>query len=603
MIGLAGMRRVFYQPVQTMYKTLWVLGWFGILLGSFSQGWSKSSLEGYFFDSIDIRVDKTFHYEKVLRKDWKISTDETLLFEHSPIRFLGIHDELVYQRTISLSDTLSGLTFYLDFPGIDGIFSVTLNGKYIGGHSERNLPVRMQCPAHVLRFDRPNVLVIRVDTRLNYRDSFPLLPRFGGIPVLGGGLYRPPVLRAMPPMLRSVQLDSLRRNRLRVQMTFDSLLTVDPSVRFHPRLIQIRDGRQLWKPRRGTLVDSSRTAMFWIDRINLTPWSPTDPVRYRLAVDIVQGTTLLSSQWITFGYTRQEIRDQVLYMNGEPFRLKGVDWVEGRELKTLGDTTRHLQLEQDLDRIRNLGANVIRVKGGMPPEDLLNLCDKIGVGVLAELPIRSLPPRLLTSRDLMRRCKATLEGMVRAYKHHPSLLAWGLGQGWVAGDSLSDMFLARLAGTLRELDSQRWRYAEFSELLDTLSCLDRAVIPAPKSREDTLRPDVWYTVIVPRPALSVDPEILFKNQALEIKNRMAPLMENSLGVLVGPLRDFEGDSPFLFWGGRGQAHRFRAGLLDSSDAVQLPYEAVSALYHQRPFQGLYPETLSTGDSLSLQILA
>jgi hypothetical protein len=603
MIGLAGMKRVLHETVQTMFKMLWIVGWFGILLGLFSEGWSKSSPDGYFFDSIDIRVDKTFLYEKVLGQDWKISTDETLLFENSPICFLGIYDELVYQRTFSLPDTLSGLTFYLDFPRVDGIFSVSLNGKYIGGHSERNLPVRIRCPVHLLHFDRPNAITVRVDTRLNYRDSFPLLPRFAGIPVLGGGLYRAPVLRAVPPMMSSVQLDSLHRDRLRVRVTFDSLLTVDQSVRFYPRLIRDRDDRQVWRMRRGIPVDSSRTAMFWIDRVNLTPWSPTKPVRYRLAVDVLQGTTLLSSQWITFAYTRQEIRDQVLYLNGEPFRLKGVDWVEGKELKTLEETTWRLQLEQDLDRIKSLGANAIRVKGGIPPEELLNLCDEKGVGVLAELPIRSVPPQLFTSPDLMARCIATLEGMVRAYKHHPSLFAWGLGQGWVAGDSLSDMFLTRLAGTLRELDSQRWRYAELTEHSDTLSCLDRSVLPAPQSGESTLCPDVWYTVMVPRPALSVDSEILFKNQALEIKNRMVPLIENAAGILVGPLRDFKGDSPYLFWGGRGQAHRFRAGLVDSSDTVQLPYEAVSALYHQKPFQGLYPDQLSTGDPFSLQILA
>ncbi len=124
---------------------------------------------------------------------------------------------------------------------------------------------------------------------------------------------------------------------------------------------------------------------------NIAPWSPDSPTIYRLRLEL-RGPDgqLADSREINWGLRDFRTRELHFELNNAPIELRGASVVWHRWLR---DPAAH-ELAFDpgwfqrniVDRLKSAGANTLRFHLGLPPEDLLDLCDRRGLMVQMEWP-------------------------------------------------------------------------------------------------------------------------------------------------------------------------------------------------------------------------
>ena len=86
-------------------------------------------------------------------------------------------------------------------------------------------------------------------------------------------------------------------------------------------------------------------------------------------------------------------------------------------------------MAKKIDIKMNLGANLIKIKYGAPNPILVNLCDKYGIMVLAELPLYDLPQSMYNLDEIKVKMRNLTDRYVSIYGTNPSLVAWGIFDG------------------------------------------------------------------------------------------------------------------------------------------------------------------------------
>ncbi len=161
---------------------------------------------------------------------------------------------------------------------------------------------------------------------------------------------------------------------------------------------------------------------------NVRPWSHETPTRYRVvtmlrdpAGEIVEVGTICT------GFRSIEVTGNELLINGAPVLLHGVNLHEhdpehGRAVPR--ELTRH-----DLVLMKTHNLNAVRAAHYPHDEHLAELCDELGLYLIDEANVESHGRQTSLCHDP--RYGAAIiervERMVRRDKHHPSIIAWSLG--------------------------------------------------------------------------------------------------------------------------------------------------------------------------------
>lgn len=159
------------------------------------------------------------------------------------------------------------------------------------------------------------------------------------------------------------------------------------------------------------------------------------------------------------------VRDGVYLLNGTPFRFQGVnrheiDSADGRVMT-------RARMEQDARLIKDACFNAVRTAHGTHHPLWYEICDRIGLAVLAEANVEShglsyLSCVLPGDRPEWRPAVLErIERMVRTLRNHPSVVLWSLGNEAGYGDAFS-----AAAKLVRELDSRPIQYADMNAVAD-----------------------------------------------------------------------------------------------------------------------------------------
>ena len=168
------------------------------------------------------------------------------------------------------------------------------------------------------------------------------------------------------------------------------------------------------------VVETQILATFTIDRPVL--WSPANPSLYQCDV------TLKSNYGVSRMTERFGLRS-FEFVKGGPFKLNG-------ERLLIRGTQRHedhagvgAAMTEDLMRkemqlIKDLGANFIRLGHFQQSRTILNLCDELGLLVWEEIPwCRG----GLGGEGYKEQARRMLRNLIDQHRNHPSIIIWGLG--------------------------------------------------------------------------------------------------------------------------------------------------------------------------------
>ena len=242
-----------------------------------------------------------------------------------------------------------------------------------------------------------------------------------------GGIFRPVWLEAVPQrFIERVAIDARHDGSFRMNAYLNGPLlgaaAQGPGLGNQLELsIQDAGGRQVATAQAATLTSATLTATVK----DPAAWTAETPNLYTAVVRLRHGDKTIHELRQRFGFRTIEVRPRDgIYVNGVKVVLKGVDrhsfWPDtGR---ALGDMVHRL----DIDTMKDMNMNAVRMSHYPPDEQFLELCDEFGLYVLDEL---SGWQHCYTDTA---HAKTLVEAMVKRDVNHPCILFWDNGNegGW-----------------------------------------------------------------------------------------------------------------------------------------------------------------------------
>lgn len=206
-------------------------------------------------------------------------------------------------------------------------------------------------------------------------------------------------------------------------------------------------------------------------------WHVDHPNLYTANVKVKKGKETIDEINETYGYRWFEFKEHgAFYLNGERLKLRGTHRHE--EHAGYGAAIPNALHRQDMQMIKEMGANMIRL--GHYPQDpeVYKTCDELGIVVWDELPWC----RGGIGNDAWKdNTKRLLTEMIEQNYNHPSIVFWSLGNEvyWLPdfenGDNREDIntFLIELNDLAHDLDQSRLtsirKYYEGADIPDVFS--------------------------------------------------------------------------------------------------------------------------------------
>lgn len=182
-------------------------------------------------------------------------------------------------------------------------------------------------------------------------------------------------------------------------------------------------------------------------------WSAEKPDLYDVDIVLSRKGKVLETFRCHTGVRRVEIRDEVLYVNGEKVKLKGVNRHEHHP--RTGRYMDEVTLRKDLELMKRANVNMIRTSHYPSMPLFYELCDVYGFYVMSDANNEShdygIGNRILGDDPLWK--DAFVDRAVSLVKrdfNHPSILFWSLGNESSGGDNPKAM-----ADTIRSIDPRR----------------------------------------------------------------------------------------------------------------------------------------------------
>jgi beta-galactosidase len=379
-----------------------------------------------------------------------------------------------YRRNFVVPDNWDGQEVYLHFAGVQSAMYVWVNGKKVGYSQGSMTPAEFNITTYILKGN--NTLAVEVyqwsdGSYLEDQDFWRL-----------SGIFRDVYLYATPKFHISdffVQSDlnedftsatlktnlSFANNGYKGDITVEGYLLKDGQTYKGEKTVFVK---QL-----ATSVVAKKTSELSIDTKVDRPdlWSAEIPNLYQ-AVFVLKNASGKTIEVIAtpFGFRKIEIKNSQLWVNGKSVKLKGVnrhdlDPVNGRYIT-------YESMLQDIKLFKQFNINTVRTCHYPNHPDFYKLCDRYGIYMVSEANLESHGMGYdegSLGHDV-RWEKAHVDrvvSMVEAFKNHPAVIIWSLGNE--AGKGVN-FFACRKAAL--ELDPTRpIHYQGYNEAADIESTM------------------------------------------------------------------------------------------------------------------------------------
>ncbi len=355
-----------------------------------------------------------------------------------PSCWTGHTGEVRFSRSFRVPGTGLQSSWRLWFGGVSYSCRVHVNGKFLDRHEGGSGSFEIEIPERFLLFGQENRLELLVDNTLSAHQTVPLKTQSGD-PANYGGIYREvfllegPRLRAeeiswrlRPGSVDVVDLDFRLRNQELVEL--DSLrarptVWVEAVLRT-PGGAVLAGGRQDVAVKRQESVD---VRLPLAGATSLPRWSPEQPQLLELLLVVGEGGRVVHRVRRTVGLKELAGGPEGFQLNGQPLFLQGLSYVADHP--TWGVALPVTQLRRDLEAMKNMGVNLVLHVRGAPHPALGELCDRLGLLVVSELPVWQIPPRLVAREAFRQAALGQARELARQSRGSASWLGLSLGSG------------------------------------------------------------------------------------------------------------------------------------------------------------------------------
>lgn len=241
-----------------------------------------------------------------------------------------------------------------------------------------------------------------------------------------GGIYRPVHLEVVPQQfIERVAIDARADGSFAMDVFLNGVTDADSME----AQVVTMEGKAVGEKFSGKVC---QTAKLQTRIASPKPWTAETPNLYRVDVRLKRGNEVVHIFTQRFGFRTFEVRDgDGLYLNGKKIILKGVNrhsfWPDsGRSLSTAVHRL-------DIETIKEMNGNAVRMSHYPPDKEFLDLCDELGLYVLDELAGWHNNYDTPTGTRLVK-------AMVTRDVNHPSILFWDNGNEGGSNPELDRVF-------------------------------------------------------------------------------------------------------------------------------------------------------------------
>lgn len=171
-------------------------------------------------------------------------------------------------------------------------------------------------------------------------------------------------------------------------------------------------------------------------------WSPSSPHIYNLSLELYKGTQLIDKIVREISFYSLESGPNGLRLNNAEFSFKGTTYYLNENLVLSKSSFE--KIKGDLTLIKNTGFNAVRFAKHYPNPIAVKLCEELGLFSLVELPINSVPEKILSNNEFKLRAALRFKELIKKYDEHSNTVLYGLGSSYLSNSNLTIDFLTEL---------------------------------------------------------------------------------------------------------------------------------------------------------------
>jgi hypothetical protein len=319
----------------------------------------------------------------------------------------------LYKHNFRVPRKEKGKRIFIVFEGSMTDTEVRINGSPAGPAHQGGFYQFKYDITDLIDFEKENLLEVTV-SKLSANHSVNKAERTSDFWIFGG-IFRPVYLEVVPLVfIKSLAIDAKANGDFQVHVESNT----NAKHTIEMQLLSVR-GERIGQPVKFMPGDTILSHRF----NGIKTWNPEDPNLYQVSVSIKNGNKLIHSVKERFGFRSIELKSDGIYNNGVKIIFKGVNrhsaWpTSGRTL------SRSIHL-LDINLMKAMNMNAVRMSHYPPDKEFLDLCDSLGLFVLDELTGWQAAYDTTVGRKLV-------EELVVRDVNHPSVIIWDNGNegGW-----------------------------------------------------------------------------------------------------------------------------------------------------------------------------
>jgi glycosyl hydrolase family 2 len=324
------------------------------------------------------------------------------------------HEKGLYKYKFDVPADWKGREIEIVFDGSMTDTEVKINGKSAGAiHQGSFYRFRYNISA-LLRYGRSNLLEVTV-SKESANHSVNMAERHCDFWIFGG-IYRPVYLEASPVQhIVGEAIDARANGYFRSAVRLAAITGADRLT----AQVYTLGGERVGEAFSAGLHYGDTLAQLQANFTSPQTWNPEAPHLYKVVYTLLNGSTTLHRVEQRFGFRTVELRERDgIYVNGVRVQFKGICrhsfWpTTGRALN------KSISIE-DVQLLKEMNMNAVRMSHYPPDEHFLDVCDSLGIFVLDELTGWHHAYDTEVGSKLVRE-------MVERDVNHPSIVIWDNG--------------------------------------------------------------------------------------------------------------------------------------------------------------------------------
>lgn len=377
-----------------------------------------------------------------------------------------ISGEVIFHKRFPVNQNLiDNYSFIFVAEGINYSSKIYINGNFIVEHTGGFNSIIASVNENILLNE--NFIEIKVDNRLDYNSTIPLSNQIN-YPKNFGGIYRDIYLVAVPKIhvfdtklsYKFSTANSINLSNI-VTVKSTSIINRFDSPEFSLKTLIIDDST-------GNVISESTDERFssnnfvseeFSNTLNVnipSLWSPDSPKLYTVRSIIKDANgNVIDIQNTQTGFRDVSIKKDHVLLNGEKILLNFINYYD--ESAESFSAVSYESVRRDIELIKELGFNSIRVAGRTAHPYVVKASEEYGLFIFQEIPFNEVPVQIL-SEQYKNTAYNYLSSVIKRDRNSPSVIAWGIGNDFDVTNPASAEYVQSITEIAKALDDRQVYY-------------------------------------------------------------------------------------------------------------------------------------------------